>query len=1061
MHTTPSHRRLHPRAILSIALFSLALSPLALLGQTFVSSSTLRIVTSDTIVRPAALEFDAGWNVNWKNFQEAFWDTGAQTPNPEVVSYLQANMSGMRYRYPGGTVANSFDWSKTIGPVANRTAQLAGGSYLFPYFGVDEFFAFLSQVGGTPMLVVNMLLNQSGTPLSSAEITQYAQLAAGWVEYCNAPNNGSNPGGGTDWAAVRAANGHPAPYNVMLWELGNETDFGANAIALQDYISRCQLFISAMLAIDPTIKFLAHSSTALEQAANWPTWHDTVLDNLGGSIAVVAAHPYYDGIKVPTKLASLSTIRSSAIARVPTNPPTVVATEHAKWDGADTGHASSIVGAIATSDFLMGAAQREGISQANMHVLAGTGRWQAFSYVGTPAAWQARPVTVTHGLMNSALRSGDVLASTIYTPNASVYSGGYDVRAAVVRKAGGGGYSIGFVNRHTSSYSAQIEIAALPAGTYNLTTKYLTDPSLTSVDESVILPLQTATSTVTVTSANGYGIFTVNLSAKSAGTLELTTISNPPPTVALTSPAANATFVLGENVPLAATASDANGIALVEFYRGGTTFIADDTTSPYTVSWSPASIGSYLLTAVAHDGGTPFASATSSAVPISVATNSVPSITTTTLPDGAVGTAYSQTLAATGGNGTLTWSLASGILPSGLSLSSGGVISGTPTAVGTSNFTVRVADSDGITGAADEDTQALGLTVASSGPATYAAESASFGGGCTLESNWAGYNGTGYINFPGAGGFLQFNNVDGGVGGSFTLTFRYALGATGSRTGLLIVNGVSQNITFSPSGAWTTWNTHNVTVTLASGATNTIRLESNGQDLANIDELTSAATNSVPSITTASLPGGTVGTAYGQTLTATGGDGALAWSLAAGTLPAGLALSSAGVISGTPTAAGTSNFSVRVADADGFTGASDEDTQALSITLASAPTTYAAESASFGGGSLLQSTWAGYNGTGYINPPTSGGFLQFNNVEGGTGGSKTISFRHALGATAARTGLLIVNGVAQNITFQPSGAWDTWANHSVTVTLTGGATNTIRLESNGQDLANMDELTVP
>jgi hypothetical protein len=57
--------------------------------------------------------------------------------------------------------------------------------------------------------------------------------------------------------------------------------------------------------------------------------------------------------------------------------------------------------------------------------------------------------------------------------------------------------------------------------------------------------------------------------------------------------------------------------------------------------------------------------------------------------------AYSQTLAATGGNGTLVWSLDSGSLPAGLSLSSGGVISGTPTGTGTSNFTVRVADSDG------------------------------------------------------------------------------------------------------------------------------------------------------------------------------------------------------------------------------------------------------------------------------------------------------------------------------------------------------------------------------
>jgi rhamnogalacturonan endolyase len=95
----------------------------------------------------------------------------------------------------------------------------------------------------------------------------------------------------------------------------------------------------------------------------------------------------------------------------------------------------------------------------------------------------------------------------------------------------------------------------------------------------------------------------------------------------------------------------------------------------------------------------------------------------------------------------------------------------------------------------------------------------------------------GYINFPATGGFLEFGNVDGGTGGAKTLRFRYALGVATSRTGRLIVNGVAQNITFNSSAAWTTWSTLSVVVNLNSGATNTVRLESTGQDLANIDEL--------------------------------------------------------------------------------------------------------------------------------------------------------------------------------------------------------------------------------
>ena len=49
-----------------------------------------------------------------------------------------------------------------------------------------------------------------------------AAIAADWVEYCNAPNDGSNPRGGVDWAAERARNGHAAPYGVKYRELGNE-----------------------------------------------------------------------------------------------------------------------------------------------------------------------------------------------------------------------------------------------------------------------------------------------------------------------------------------------------------------------------------------------------------------------------------------------------------------------------------------------------------------------------------------------------------------------------------------------------------------------------------------------------------------------------------------------------------------------------------------------------------------------------------------------------------------------------------------------------------------------
>lgn len=136
----------------------------------------------------------------------------------------------------------------------------------------------------------------------------------------------------------------------------------------------------------------------------------------------------------------------------------------------------------------------------------------------------------------------------------------------------------------------------------------------------------------------------------------------------------------------------------------------------------------------------------------------------------------------------------------------------------------------------------------------YQAENAVLGGGAIVERNFSGYNGTGFVNFPASGGSVEFRNVDGSIGGSQTLQLRFALGVGSARTGRLSVNGFSQNITFNPTGAWTIWSIKEVSAVLTSGATNTIRLESTGQDLANLDQLEVKIT-STPTVTPTECPG--------------------------------------------------------------------------------------------------------------------------------------------------------------------------------------------------------------
>jgi hypothetical protein len=121
---------------------------------------------------------------------------------------------------------------------------------------------------------------------------------------------------------------------------------------------------------------------------------------------------------------------------------------------------------------------------------------------------------------------------------------------------------------------------------------------------------------------------------------------------------------------------------------------------------------------------------------------------------------------------------------------------------------------------------------------TYGAESAAIAGGVTIDSNNAGFNGSGFANFPTTGGTLTFNNVDGNGGGTKSLAIRYALGATAARAGNLTVNGVTTSLSFAPTGAFTTWVTMNVNITLNNSSTNTIQFASTGADLGNIDEIT-------------------------------------------------------------------------------------------------------------------------------------------------------------------------------------------------------------------------------
>jgi Putative Ig domain len=284
-------------------------------------------------------------------------------------------------------------------------------------------------------------------------------------------------------------------------------------------------------------------------------------------------------------------------------------------------------------------------------------------------------------------------------------------------------------------------------------------------------------------------------------------------------------------------------------------------------------------------------SAKSATVTISI--TSPPSITTTTLPSGTEGTAYTQTITTSGGAGTLTLTVSTGSLPAGLSMDSSGHITGTPTGPnGTASFTVKVTDSSN--GGAQSATQNLSILI-NLPPAP----------SITTTSLAAGVEGTAYSQTVAATGGLT----------PYTFTISSAAGLP---AGLSM--DTSGHITGTPTGPNGTSN-FTVQVTDKSNPT-----QSATQNLSILINLPPA-----PAITTTSLPAGVEGAAYSQTIQATG-FGTLAYSISAGTLPAGLSLNtSSGAITGTPLGPnGTSNFTVTVTDSS---NPKQTGSKALSITI--------------------------------------------------------------------------------------------------------------------------------
>lgn len=353
--------------------------------------------------------------------------------------------------------------------------------------------------------------------------------------------------------------------------------------------------------------------------------------------------------------------------------------------------------------------------------------------------------------------------------------------------------------------------------------------------------------------------------------------------------------------------------------------------------------------------------------------------------------AYSSSLSRSGGRSPFTFSVIAGALPTGITLnSSTGALSGTPTDTGytTRSLTFRVVDS-------------LGASADASGSLVYR-NAPGFSYTLPAAMRTRAYSTSPSLT-PGGHGF-----------GSMAIT-------SGSLPSGISLTPSSGTIAGTPTD--TSYGTRSINFQFTDAASNVAA--QTGVSLPYADNLTVAGT----------FPAGTVGSAYSSSaLSASGGFGSNAWSVASGSLPAGLSLnSSTGALSGTPTTSGTSSFTIRVTDAQGFTADSPQSVT-ISVAALVVDITPASDSGSFtdiDGPSTAFVTSAGVtaSASGGVAPRTFNGWTRIS-------GSSAISANSPSSATTNFSGTVGVGTTSATFRAQFTDSLGNVATDDVVVDLT-------------------------
>jgi len=436
---------------------------------------------------------------------------------PEVDSIFN-DFPMSTLRYPGNGIATGFNWKKsidTVGQIGPRPNQDLLGTVGSPQpvkFGFDEFMTMTAAKGVSSSEIQIMVpiydIATTGLTLtqSRAAVPNVISNNADWVEYCNSPSDGNvtNPGGGTDWAEVRAANGHPTPYGIKIWNIGNEPwsgyEYGPSLDSCNSYLTDVTPIIDAMLAIDPTIKITMPTTGNPTYTLGWS--YALLNSSLVASGKVYALSQHY----FPTENTSTQSINNvSASLNTLT---TVAATKGVKVFVGDYAHyitdvaptaaqkdsAMQWLGANLSADMLLMLSQKSTIERANFWVYGNAkATWHPIRK-NSPGDYTLMPAAQIYKILFPAFLDNSVLVST-YSPLAG--DGRYSVRSNAFVSSDLNYLNIVAVNRDknntiplqvsgTSGYT--ISNARLFTGTTNTSETIIETIANTNISGDFIMP---------------------------------------------------------------------------------------------------------------------------------------------------------------------------------------------------------------------------------------------------------------------------------------------------------------------------------------------------------------------------------------------------------------------------------------------------------------------------------------------------------------------------------------------------------------------------------------------